>query len=196
MHDLKILALSGSNRRGSFNTALLNNAKTLVPPGVSIDIYQGLNDLPFYSEELDGDNLHPEARRLREAIAAADGMLLAVPEYNFSLTAMLKNSLDWASRPSGKHVLVAKPTAIVGASSSLLGTIRAQLHTREILHALQADVVSRPEVLVAQASLKFNSSGELTDESTRIFLTQLLDSLVTKIQTRQKILNDLEQEAS
>ena len=196
MHDLKILALSGSNRRGSFNTALLNNAITLVPPGVSIDIYQGLNDLPFYSEELDGDNLHPEARRLREAIAAADGMLLAVPEYNFSLTAMLKNSLDWASRPSGKHVLVAKPTAIIGASSSLLGTIRAQLHTREILHALQADVVSRPEVLVAQASLKFNSSGELTDESTRIFLTQLLDSLVTKIQTRQKILNDLEQEAS
>ncbi len=196
MSDLKILALSGSNRRGSFNTALLHNAKTLVSPGVSIDIYQGLNDLPFYSEELDGVKLHPEARRLREAIASADGILLAVPEYNFSLTAMLKNSLDWASRPSGNHVLVAKPTAIVGASSSLLGTIRAQLHTREILHALQADVVSRPEVLVAQASHKFNDAGQLTDESTIIFLTQLLDGLVKKIQTRRKILYSLELESS
>lgn len=196
MSDLKILALSGSSRRGSFNTALLNNAKTLVSPGVSIDIYQGLNDLPFYSEELDGENLHPEARRLRNAIASADGILLAVPEYNFSLTAMLKNSLDWASRPSGKHVFMAKPTAILGASSSLLGTIRAQLHTREILHALQADVVSRPEVLVTQAGHKFNNAGQLTDESTRIFLTQLLDGLVKKIQTRRKMLDDLEQEAS
>ena len=195
MSKLEILALSGSHRHGSFNTALLDNAKRLAPKGVEIKIYEGLDKLPFYSEELDGDSIHPEAKRLREAIASADGILLAVPEYNFSMTALLKNALDWSSRPAGRHVFVGKPTAIVGASSSILGSIRAQLHTREVLHALQADVVSRPEVLVTQAATKFED-GALKDETARLFLVQVLDNLVAKINTSELIKTASQEKAS
>ncbi|TAN25207.1 MAG: NAD(P)H-dependent oxidoreductase [Actinomycetota bacterium] len=190
MSNVKILALSGSSRRGSYNTALLQNAQQLAPKNMSIEIYKGLDRLPFYSEDLDGTNLHPEARRLRAEIASADGVLIATPEYNYSLTAILKNALDWASRPSGKHAFVNKPTAIMGASASILGTVRAQLHTRDVLHALQADVLSRPEVLLTQAGSKFDQHGHLTDETATVFLKQLLEGLETKIES-QRILTQI-----
>ncbi len=188
MTEIQILALSGSTRRGSYNSALLENAAQLAPNDTELIIYEGLNNLPFYSEELDGDSLHPEAKKLRDAIAKADGVLLAVPEYNYSMTALLKNALDWASRPAGRHVFVGKPTAIVGASSSILGTIRAQLHTREVLHALQADTVPRPEVLVTQAASKI-VDGVLVDDTARALLSQVLESLTTKI-TNQRLLQE------
>lgn len=191
MRSYNIIALSGSTRRGSFNTALLKNIQSMAPAEVSIQIYEGLQLLPFYSEELDGEHLHPEAKKLRQALAESDGVLLAVPEYNYSFTALTKNALDWASRPAGKHAFVGKPTALVGASSSLLGTIRAQLHTREVLHALQADVLSRPEVFVAQASSKFDSEGNLTDETTTTLIRQLVDNLITKIREREDSQADL-----
>ncbi len=195
MSSVKILALSGSTRNGSYNTALLRNAQLLAPKNTVIEIYQGLDKLPFYSEDLDGIGLHAEAKRLREEIASADGVLIATPEYNYSLTAVLKNALDWASRPSGRHVFVNKPAAIIGASASILGTVRAQLHTRDVLHALQADVVSRPEVLVTQAGSKFDQQGRLADETTQTFLRQLLDGLVAKIESR-RILSQMSQEAA
>ena len=184
MSDIKILALSGSSRAGSYNTTLLHTAARIVPKGVDLDIYSGLEKLPFYSDELDGELLHPEAGRLRAAVAAADGVLLAVPEYNYSLTALLKNALDWASRPAGRHVFLGKPTAIIGASSSILGTVRAQLHTRDVLHALQADVVPRPEVLVTQAAHKI-ANGQLSDETARALLAEVLENLVRKIEHKR-----------
>jgi len=196
MSNVKILALSGSTRNGSYNLALLRNAQLLAPKNTVIEIYQGLDKLPFYSEDLDGLRLHVEAKRLREAIASADGVLIATPEYNYSLTAVLKNALDWASRPSGRHAFVNKPSAIIGASASILGTVRAQLHTRDVLHALQADVVSRPEVLVTLAGSKFDQHGRLTDEITKAFLQQLLDGLVAKIESQRILAQMREEEAS
>lgn len=191
MSTIHILGFSGSIRRGSFNQALLQNAQELLPSNVSLEIYEGLDELPLYTEDFDGANLHEKAIKLREAISKADGILIASPEHNFSLSAVLKNTLDWASRPYGNHPFINKPTAIVGASGGLLGTIRAQLHTREILHSLQADVVSRPEVLVTQAGTRFDSDGRLIDEGTKELLTQLLTTLIIKIQDHQEALGQV-----
>lgn len=189
MSHINILGLSGSHREGSFNTALLANAVSLTPEGVTLTIYEGLEKLPFYLDTLDGINLHPEAERFREAVTKSDGILIASPEHNFSVSAILKNALDWGSRPSGAHGFIGKPTAILGASGGLLGTIRAQLHARDILHSLQADVIARPEVLVTLAAKKFDSNGNLIDEQTKQLIRDLLEALVAKIkcsQTRQK----------
>lgn len=185
MSNIQLLGLSGSNRIGSFNRALLENAKGLLGPGTSLEIFEGLDQLPFYSEDLDGEHLDLKAKKLRDSLKQADGVLIASPEHNFSVSAILKNALDWASRPYGIHSFVEKPTAIVGASGGLFGTMRAQLHTREVLHALQADVVARPEVLVTQATTKFDSDGRLTDATTLALLNQLLENLTRKIETRR-----------
>lgn len=184
MSEIKLLGIPGSLRKGSYNLELLNNIRTLLPLGVSFEIYQGVGKLPLYSQDIDGDNLSPEARKLREAISNADGIVIASPEHNFSLSAVLKNTLDWASRPYAAHPFIGKPTAIMGASGGILGTIRAQLHTREILHSLEADVVSRPEVLITEAGKKFEQDGKLTDEFSIQLITQLLDNLIFKIENK------------
>lgn len=187
MSEIKLLGLSGSLRKGSYNLELLNNIRTLLPLGVTFEIYESVGSLPLYSQDLDGDNLDPEAKKLRDAISNADGVVIASPEHNFSLSAALKNTLDWASRPYAAHPFVGKPTAILGASGGILGTIRAQLHTREILHSLEADVVSRPEVLITEAGKKFDQSGKLTDEFSIQLLAQLLDNLLSKIEIKLQI---------
>lgn len=181
MSKIKLLGLSGSLRNGSYNTAVLRNIKSLLPEEVELEIYPDLDKLPLYSEDLDGVNLHSEAKRLRQAISDSDGVLISSPEHNFSVSAALKNALDWSSRPYGSHPFVGKPTAILGASGGTLGTIRAQLHTREILHALDADLVTRPEVLITQAGLKFDASGNLVDDSAKTLIRQLVSNLAAKI---------------
>ncbi len=186
MSNIKLLGLSGSLRSGSYNTSVLRNVKSLLPQEIELEIYQDLGKLPLYSEDLDGVDLHPEARRLRNAIAESDGVLISSPEHNFSLSAALKNALDWSSRPYGSHPFIGKPTAILGASGGILGTIRAQLHTREILHALEADLVTRPEVLITQAGLKFDTDGRLVDDSAKALILQLIDNLTAKIENVRK----------
>lgn len=182
MSKIKLLGLSGSLRDGSYNTAVLRNIKSLLPPEIELVIYQDLDKLPLYSEDYDGDNLHPEAKRLRKAISDSDGVLISSPEHNFSVSAALKNALDWSSRPYGSHPFIGKPTAILGASGGILGTIRAQLHTREILHALETDLVIRPEVLITQAGNKFDANGKLVDDSAQALILQLVDNLIIKIE--------------
>lgn len=189
MSKIKLLGLSGSLRNGSYNTAVLKNIKSLLPKEIELEIYQDLDKLPLYSEDLDGVNLHPEAKRLRKAIAESDGVLISSPEHNFSVSAALKNALDWSSRPYGSHPFIGKPTAILGASGGILGTIRAQLHTREILHALEADLVTRPEVLITQAGLKFDANGKLVDDSAKTLILQLVDNLTAKIEKSRKDLD-------
>ncbi len=188
MSNIKLLGLSGSLRSGSYNSSVLRNIKSLLPQEIELEIYQDLDKLPLYSEDLDGVNLHPEAKKLRKAIAESDGVLISSPEHNFSVSAALKNALDWSSRPYGSHPFIGKPTAILGASGGILGTIRAQLHTREILHALEADLVTRPEVLITQAGQKFDTEGRLVDDSAKTLILQLIDNLAAKIENVRKYL--------
>jgi chromate reductase len=123
---LRILGISGSLRRGSHNTSLLRAASDLLPPGVQLEIYEGLRELPPYEPELDVESTDPAVARLREAIANADGVLIATPEYNGSIPGVLKNALDWASRPFPDSALRGKPVAVIGASTGLFGAVWAK----------------------------------------------------------------------
>src|SRR6516164_8753219 len=120
---LRILGISGSLRRGSHNTNLLRAAAELLPPGVELEVYDGLRELPPYDPDLDVDPAHPAVARLRDDIAAADGVLIATPEYNGSIPGVLKNALDWASRPFPDNALRGRPIAVLGASTGLFGAV-------------------------------------------------------------------------
>ena len=173
-----IVGFSGSTATNSYNTKLLRAFGELVPEDVEFRIIKGLEALPFYSPDLDGENIPEQARRLRDTVRAADGLVVASPEYNYSYTALAKNTIDWLSRPYGAHPLVGKAVAVIGASQGLLGTVRAQLHLRDVFHSTQSDVLSRPEVFVTQAALKFDADGHLTDAPTREMLVALVDAFM------------------
>ena len=173
-----IVGISGSASSQSYNTALVAAAGSLLGERLDFVLASGLEDLPFYTPDLDGDSIPESARRLRELVGRADALIISTPEYNYSTTALLKNAIDWLSRPYGAHVLVDKPVAIMGASQGLLGTVRAQLHLREVLHATNCDVVARPEVFVTQVGVKFNESHELIDSPTRSLLAELVAALL------------------
>ncbi len=171
MSSLNILALSGSLRTGSFNTALLRAAAELAPEGVAITLHD-YRDVPLY----DGDiETSPEAvEALKAAIDAADAVLIATPEYNHSIPGVLKNAIDWASRPAFDSVFFGKPTGMVSASPGLVGGARAQQHLKSVLLAMGTPVYASPEVLVGRAGDKFDD-GRLVDESTRKFLAGFLE---------------------
>ena len=138
-----IVALSGGLRKSSTNTALLRVAQQHAPEGVEIEFYDGVGSLPFFDTDLEGE---PPGSivELREKIATADGVLIATPEYSYSIPGALRNALDWASRPNGQSVLTAKPVALMGASASTFGTVRAQNHLRDVLHSVDSKVVTKP----------------------------------------------------
>ncbi len=173
-----IVGFSGSTASNSYNTKLLRAFGELVPKDVEFQVIQGLENLPFYSPDLEGEKLPEQARLLRDTVRSADGLVVASPEYNYSYTALAKNVIDWLSRPYGTHPLVDKAVAVIGASQGLLGTVRAQLHLRDVLHATQSDVLSRPEVFVTQAASKFDANGHLTDAPTRELLAALVDAFI------------------
>ena len=138
---MRILGISGSLRRGSHNTSLLRAAATLLPPGVELEVYDGLRDLPPYDPDHDLEPAEPAVARLRDAIAAVDGVLIATPEYNGSIPGLLKNALDWASRPFPDSSLKGKPVAVIGASTGLFGAAWAQADVRKVLGIIGADVI-------------------------------------------------------
>jgi chromate reductase len=139
---IRILGLSGSLRSGSHNTALLRAAAMSLPSGAELEVYDGLRDLPAYDADLDTPETEPESvARLREAIAQADGVLIATPEFNGSIPGALKNALDWASRPFPDNAMRGKPVAVVGASTGLFGAVWAQAETRKVLGIIGADVL-------------------------------------------------------
>ena len=172
---MKVLGLSGSLRRGSFNTAALRAAQDLVPAGVTIETAE-IGDLPLYNEDVRAVGNPPPVERLRSQMAAADALLIVTPEYNYSVPGVLKNAIDWASRPPNQP-FDGKPVAIMGASPGLLGTARAQYHLRQMLVFLNAMPINKPEVFITQANTKFDEAGRLTDEPTRDMIRKLLQSL-------------------
>jgi chromate reductase len=177
MNNIRILGLSGSLRLGSLNTALLRAAVELAPTDIHIDIYEGLGDLPLYNADLDHDQPPEAVRDLRERIAGVDALLVATPEYNYSIPGVLKNALDWASRPVGTSVLRHKPVASMGAAPGNMGTVRAQLALRDVWLWTESIPVGKPEVHVFRALERFDGEGRLVDEMSRQLVTQLLEAL-------------------
>jgi chromate reductase, NAD(P)H dehydrogenase (quinone) len=172
---MKVLGISGSLRKGSYNSAALRAAQGLAPQGMTIDIAE-IGDIPLYNEDVRSDGLPSSVERLRGAIAAADALLVVSPEYNFSVPGVLKNAIDWASRPPNQP-FNEKPVAIMGASGGPLGTARMQYDLRKMLYGLNAFVLNKPEVFIGQAGTKFDEAGNLTDETTKEFIGKLLASL-------------------
>ena len=171
---LLVLGFSGSLRKASYNTALLQAANNLLPPGMALDIID-LSPLPMFNHDF--EKPFPQGvTEFREKLAKADAILIATPEYNSSITGALKNALDWASRPP-QPPLLGKPVAIMGASTGNFGTLRAQLHLRQILTHIGALPLGKPEVLVARAEKAFDTGGQLVDEAARGFLRDLLIAL-------------------
>jgi chromate reductase len=169
--SLVVLGLAGSLRRASLNRGLLRAARDLAPAGMTITTLD-LRDLPLYNADDEADPA-PAARHLRERVRLADAVLFATPEYNYSVSGVLKNAIDWGSQPLGSNVWDNKPAAIVGAANSVVGTARAQLHLRQSLVALNMRV-SNSELLVGRASEKFDADGDLTDPTTRAALRDFL----------------------
>jgi chromate reductase len=178
MTRLDVLALSGSLRRDSLNSALLREAERLCPQ-LRFDHYDGLGRLPHFDE----DQEHPApaaVAELRRRVQDADAVLIATPEYNASIPGALKNALDWLSRPAGDDgpALVHKPVAVVGASPGPFGTVRAQLALRQVLHKMNARVVQQPEFLLFQAHRQLDGDGRFPDDSpARPLLCEVLDAL-------------------
>lgn len=169
---VRVLGVSGSLRRGSFNTAALRAAQELAPDGMTIDTFD-LAPIPLYNEDVRQQGFPPPVEELRRRIKQADGLLIVTPEYNYSIPGVLKNAIDWASRPP-EHPFDGKPIAIMGASPGILGTARAQYHLRQCFVFLNAHLLNRPEVMIMQAQTKFDGDGMLIDQTTRDFIAALL----------------------
>src|SRR5579884_1880577 len=176
---IRILGISGSLRRGSHNTKLLRAAAELLPPGVELEVFSGLRELPPYDPDRDTEPADPAVGRLRAAIADADGVLIATPEYNGSIPGVLKNALDWASRPFASNVLRGKPVAVVGASTGLFGAVWAQADTRKVLGIIGADVIDH-ELPVGQADTAFTPDGDLAEPEMRAVLGDLVNVLAAR----------------
>jgi chromate reductase len=173
---MRILAISGSLRRDSYNTALLREAAELAPAGVELELYEGLELLPPYNEDVDGGRPPAEGARLREAIAAADGLLIATPEYNGSVPGQLKNAVDWASRPVRAGAIWGKPVAVVGATTGSYGAVWAQADLRRSLGIAGARVLE-VELPVAKAHERFDDHGRVEDEQLRERLAEIVREL-------------------
>src|SRR6476661_7471266 len=172
---MKVLGISGSLRRDSHNTQLLRSAAELLPDGVELELWDGLKVVPPYDEDDDLEEAPAAVADLRDAIAGADAILFATPEYNHSVPGQLKNALDWASRPVATSPLRNKPVAVVGASTGAFGAVWAQAELRKVLAAIGARVVDG-EVAVGHAHERFDADGRLVDDQLR---EQLADVVAT-----------------
>jgi chromate reductase len=173
---LAILGISGSGRKGSYNTALLEAAKELLPKDATLEVVD-ISKLPLYNQDLEHDM--PEVvKELKKKIRAADAILIATPEHNYSITAVLKNAIEWGNRPPRDASWNGKPAAVISASTGLRGGARAQLHLRQIMIDLNMYPINRPLLLVANAKDKFGEDLQLTDEETIQTLRDVLSALM------------------
>ena len=172
---VSLLGICGSLRRASHNRALLDAVAELLPDGATLTIHDGLGELPIFNSDL-----HDPAPvvALKAAIARADGVVFAVPEYNYSIPGGLKNALDWVSRPPSSSPMRGKPIGLVGAATGMSGTIRAQTHLRQILVFSDSPCLNQPEVLIPRAHERFDADGKLTDESTRQLVVRFGTAMV------------------
>lgn len=184
--ELSILGIVGSLRKQSLNRQLMGAAVELAPAGTAIEVYGGLGEIPPYNADLDGVETPDVITDFREQIRRADGLLIATPEYNYSIPGVLKNAIDWASRPPQTSVLRHKPVATMGAAPGNFGTVRAQLALRQCWLWTQSVPVMKPEVHVFRAAERFNEAGKLTDPMTQDLVGELLAALRTLILSRHK----------
>ena len=173
--SVRVLGICGSLRKASFNRATLNTAIELKPAGMTVEIAE-IGDIPLYNEDVRAQGFPPPVERLRQQIAAADALLFVSPEYNYSMSGVLKNAIDWASRPPDQP-FAGKPCAIMGAGAGMAGTARAQYDLRRSCVFLDMHPVNKPEVLIGQAQTKFDANGRLTDEAARGFIRDLMAAL-------------------
>jgi chromate reductase len=174
---IHVLGVAGSLRRDSYNRSLLRAARELAPPSMAIEIWERLGEIPPYNADVEAEGDPEPVVSLKRAIESAHALLIVTPEYNYGVPGILKNAIDWASRPPGRSVLTRKPAAIMGASPGQTGTARAQLALRQSFVFTETWALLRPEVLLNRAAEKFDSHGNLTDGKTRDFVRNLLEAL-------------------
>lgn len=175
--QIKILAFAGSLRRGSYNKALVRAAVELAPENVVMEVFD-LEGIPPFNEDY-VSNPPASVIEFKDKIRKADALLIATPEYNYSIPGVLKNAIDWASRPFQGNPLEGKPVAVMSASAGRLGGARAQYHLRQTFVFLNMHPVNRPEVMLSQAADNVDTNGRLTNEQTRKLIKQLIEALVT-----------------
>jgi chromate reductase, NAD(P)H dehydrogenase (quinone) len=176
-HDnlVNVLGIAGSLRKGSYNALALKAARELQPEGLAIETAD-ISAIPPYNEDVRQAGNPPSVETFRAQIAACSAILFVTPEYNYSISGVLKNAIDWGSRPPNQP-FEGKPVAIMGASTSLLGTARAQYHLRQVCVFLDMHPINRPEVMISQAAAKFDANGALTDPVARDLIGKLLVAL-------------------
>jgi chromate reductase, NAD(P)H dehydrogenase (quinone) len=172
---VKVLGMSGSLRKASYNTAALRAAGELLPDGMTLETID-LAPLPHYNDDVRLAGYPPVVQAFRDRIKAADAVLFCTPEYNYSISGVLKNAIDWASRPPDQPFNW-KACAIISGGPGLLGGVRAQYHLRHICVSVNCFVVNQPQVYITEAAKKFDAEGHLTDQGTRDFIKQMLGEL-------------------
>lgn len=183
--QVKILGIAGSLRKGSYNRAALKAAQQLVPESANIDIFE-LDGIPAFNQDI--ENPLPEVvADMKDGIRAADSILFVTPEYNYSVPGVLKNAIDWASRPYGQSAWDGKPVAVMGASIGMIGTARAQYHLRQMFVFLNMHALNRPEVMIPNSAEKFDNEGNLTDDFTRGKIKELIEALVRWTRLHQQM---------
>lgn len=175
MEKIKILGIAGSLRKGSYNRLVLNAAMELAPADAEIEIYD-ISEIPPFNQDLEADP--PEVvKDFKNKILSADAILFVTPEYNYSIPGVLKNAIDWASRPYGASAWEGKPAAIMGASMGNIATARAQYDLRKIMVFLDMHPLNKPEIMIGNAHEKFDDKGNLKDDITRQLITRQLEAL-------------------
>lgn len=184
VRSVKFVTLLGSLRKASLNAVVANNLPALAPEGVEISALGSISELPHYDADIQASGFPPAVLAMGQAIAQSDGVIIVMPEYNYSIPGALKNALDWISRLP-ETPFAGKPVAIQTASPGMIGGARAQYHLRQVMVFLDAQVLNKPEIMIGQAAARINAeSGEITDESTRQHLTQQIAALAALV--RQK----------
>jgi chromate reductase len=176
---MNIIAISGSLRKDSFNTALLRNLQSLAPEGMTITVAD-ISAIPLYNQD-DEATFPAPSQAFKDAIAGADGVIIATPEYNRSIPGVLNNAIDWASRPYGKNSFDGKTVLTMGVSVGKIGTAVAQSHLRHILLYLNANVIGQPELYLGPANELFDAEGNITNDSTKELLTKALGVLARRV---------------
>jgi len=182
--QVNILGFAGSLRQGSYNKALLRAATELVPQDANLEIFD-LEGIPPFNQDLE-KSMPPKVKEFKAKIKSADAILMVTPEYNYSIPGVLKNAIDWASRPYGDNSFTGKPVAVMSASTGMLGGARAQYHLRQVLVFLDMYPINKPEVFLTFANQKFDEKGRLTDEKAKELIKELLTALVTWTRKLQK----------